>query len=289
MRKVRLFSDWADSKTLAEHVYGRSVSLNARRFAFGDVQFEWGEDYDYAVVFNFAIDQVRRDLPADRIIGLVLEPQEILDVMYQGWQGFDTTLAGSYYCFTPLDGYLTALGIGLPQGSPFPNPPAWHDRKLACMIASNKTYTPNQVLRRSVMAYLMNTDLEIDFYGRGMPALDDERVKGEIPSGEKDAVLDQYKYVIDFENTDWALTDKFFDPVLRGAVPITNSLVPGELGIGDGHHWVSFKKDPQDIARTVSWFLKPGMGREPSDRLQSEVQSGRLCLANWIDEKVSAL
>jgi hypothetical protein len=289
MRKVRLFSDWADSKTLAEHVYGRSVSLNARRFAFGDVQFEWGNDYDYAVVFNFAVDQVRNDIPRARIIGLVLEPQEILDVMYQGWQGFDTHAAGAYYCFTPLEGYITALGVGLPQGSPFPEPPPWHDRKLACMIASSKTYTPHQVKRREVMARLLATDLEIDFYGRGMSGGSDERVKGEIKAGGKDPILDQYKYVIDFENSPWALTDKFFDPVLRGAVPITNSLAPNALGINDGHHWVKFDKSPVDIVKTVSWFLKPHMGREPSSKLQAEVQSGKLCLANWINEKVSEL
>lgn len=289
MRKVRLFSDWADSRTLAENVYGRCVSFNAQPFAFGNVEFVWDDDYDYAVVFNFAVDQVRRDLPSERIIGLVLEPQEILDVMYKGWKVFNTESAKTYYCFTPLEGYTTALGIGLPQGSPFPEPPTWSDRKLACMIASNKTYTPHQVKRRAVMAELLNTDLEIDFYGRGLTATFDERIKGEIPAGGKDPILDQYKYVIDFENSEWALTDKFFDPVLRGAVPITNSLAPERLGLNEGYHWVKFDKSPGDIVKTVSWFLKPLMGREPSSRLQAEVQSGKLCLANWINEKVSEL
>jgi len=289
MRKVRLFSDWADSETLAKQVYGRSVSLNARRFAFGDVQFEWGDDYDYAVVFNFAVDQVRRDLPPERIIGLVLEPQEILDVMYKGWRVFNTESAETYYCFTPLEGYVTALGVGLPQGSPFPEPPPWSERKLACMIASNKTYTPYQVHRRAVMAGLLNTDLEIDFYGRGLTATFDERIKGEIAPGGKDPILDQYKYVIDFENSPWALTDKFFDVVLRGAVPITNSLAPEQLGLTEGYHWVQFDKPPGDIVKTVTWFLRPTMGREPSSKLQAEVQSGKLCLANWINEKVSEL
>lgn len=284
--KVRLFSDWADSETLANHVVGRSISFNANWYQFGDAEFVWGNEYDYAVVFNFAIDQLPTTFPYDRTIGLILEPVEILDVMYQGWRGFDPSPYAAYYSFTPLDGYLTALGIGLPQACPFPEAPPWADRKLACMIASNKTYTPNQVHRRKVMAELLATDLEIDFYGRGLQVISDERVKGEIPPGEKDPVLDQYKYVIDFENSPFAITDKFFDPVLRGAVPITNSLAVQELGLSDGYHWVKFDKPAKDVAKTVGWFLRPTMGREPSTDLFDEVASGRLCLANWIDQKV---
>lgn len=287
--RVRLFSDWADSETLANHVVGRSVSFNANWYQFGEAEFVWGDEYDYAVVFNFAIDQLPTTFPYDRTIGLILEPVEILDVMYQGWRGFDPSPYAAYYSFTPLEGYRTALGIGLPQGSPFPEPPAWGDRKLACMIASNKVYTPFQVHRRKVMAALLSTDIEIDFYGRGMPALDDERVKGEIAPGGKDPILDQYKYVIDFENSPYALTDKFFDPVLRGAVPITNSLAVGDLGLRNGCHWVKFDKNPVDIAKTVAWFLKPHMGDKPSSELQFEVASGKLCLANWIDQKIREL
>lgn len=289
MRHVRLFSDWDDSETLARNVYGRSLSLNARKFEFGDTRFVWDDDYDYAVAFNFAVDQIRPDLPRERVIGLVLEPLEILEVMYQGWRNFDTSVASTYYSFTPLEGFETALGIGLPQGSPFPEPPPWEDRKPACMIVSNKTYTPLQVKRREVLARLLASDLPIDFYGRGMGTSSDERVKGEIPQGQKDPVLDQYKYVIDFENSWWALTDKFFDPVLRGAVPITNSTAPRELGLKDGYSWVKFNKNPTDIMKTIAWLIAPKKGKPPSPALQAEVASGRLCLANWIDEKVSEL
>lgn len=288
MKKVRLFSDWADSETLARNMWDRFVSFSSWAFTFGEVEFVWGDEFDYAVVFNFATDQLPEDFPASKVVGLVLEPQEILDVMYKGWRDFDTSKASTYYSFTPLNGFVTALGIGFPQASPHGGTPEWADRKLACMIASSKTFTPYQVHRRKVLTSLLRSDLEIDFYGRGMKAFGDERIKGEIPPGGKDPILDQYKYVIDFENSPWALTDKFFDPVLRGAVPITNSLTPQTLGLLRGYHWVEFDRTPADIARGIARFLER-QSKGPSDYLVGEVWSGRLCLPNWIDEKVRGL
>lgn len=290
MRKVRLFSDWEESAQLAIDVISRCTTSN--NFKFGDVQLVWDDSYSHVVVCNFALEGIPSDFPADRILGFVFEPVEILDLMYQGWRDFDPSIYGGYYSFANDMGpsYQSALGITLPSVECGLDAPDWNSRNTACMIVSDKTYTPYQVKRREVMRLLMESDLDIDFYGRNMDASSDVRVMGEIPPGGKAEVLSQYKYVIDFENCLTGLTDKFHDAVLCGAVPITNSTAPQLLGLnGEGHHWVNFEKPATEIVKTVAWFLRPHMGKEPSATLSSEVASGRLNFANWINQKVKEL
>src|SRR5690606_22774483 len=97
--------------------------------------------------------------------------------------------------------------------------------KKTCMIVSNKVFTPFHARRREVLAALLESDAEIDFYGRGLSG-PDPRIKGEIPPFGKGEVIIQYSQCIDFENSPHsAVTDKFFDAVLAGATPVTNATI----------------------------------------------------------------
>jgi len=288
MKRVRLFSDWEDSETLARRLWSSSISYSSTTHQFGNTQFVWGDDYDVAVAFNFAVDEVAD--PA-RTIGLVLEPQEILDVFpdYQHWASFDTSPFHAYYSFSGLPGFITAYGIGFPSVDVVQLNRT--KRKHACMIVSNKTYTPYQEKRREVFAELLKTDLDIDFYGRGMDTSSgDPRLKGEIPPGGKAEILTQYEYVIDFENTGNALTDKFFDPIICGAVPITNSWTPLVMELeNEGFGFVNFEGlSAQQIVVDLTEELTLS-GLSPCASIYHEVVSGRLCLAAWIDARVGEM
>lgn len=283
MKKVQLFSDWDDSLGLIHRLESAGMTTK---------QVELVNDYnfDVAVVFNFAVDRLPSGALDQQVIGLVLEPKEILDVMYMGWDGFDTSPYAGYYAFANDlgPGYSPAPGVGFPQVDELYAEliaPSWDQRKHACMIVSSKTYTAYQRRRREVFQALLATDLDIDFYGRGMDTDGDPRLKGEIPQGEKERVLTQYKYVIDFENCPTALTDKFFDPVLCGATPVTNS----RIGLpGHGWEWVDFERSIDEIIRMIKAILSED--RTPPDKLlHTEVTEGYLSLTAWIDRKATEL
>jgi hypothetical protein len=279
--KVRLFSDWASSSTLLEEIFGRSLFDPI----VSGVEFMDGGDYDFAVVFNFAFDEVTT--PPERTIGLVLEPEEILDVMYGGWRTKDLSKVGQYYSFTPLDErFDPVLGIGVPSVRPdVALLSGWEDRPYeACFIASTKTYTPYQRLRREVLSLLLDTDVGIHFYGRGMTTGTDERLRGEIPPGGKGEVLRNYRTVIDFENSPWALTDKFFDAVFSGCVPLTNSLAVRGMGLDPGgFRWVSFNATAGEVVDGILEALR--CERAPSGGNFLRFARGDLSLANWITER----
>lgn len=288
MTKVRLFSDWGDdSQRLAQRIWGSSVGHEP--YTFGDVEFVWGDDYEVAVAFNFAVEEIA--VPPSQTIGLVLEPQEILDAFpgYQHWSSFDTSEFWGYFSFSGLPGFITSYGVGLPSVDVVQLNRTL--RKNACMVVSNKTYTPFQEKRREVFAELLKTDLDIDFYGRGMDTSSgDPRLKGEIPPGGKAEVLTQYEYVIDFENTGNALTDKFFDPIICGAVPITNSWTPLVMELeNEGFGFVNFERSSaQQIVADLTEELTLS-GLSPCASIYHEVVSGRLCLAAWIDARVGEM
>lgn len=282
MKRIKLFSDWADSEGLYEQ-------LRSGGMVSAENEIVWGDDFDVAVVFNFATDRVPGDFPYGRTVGLVLEPREILDAMYQGWEGFDPSYYAGYYAFAGDLGsaYQPAPGVGFPQvdlQKALLESEPWSERENACMIVSSKVYTAYQRKRREVFRALLDSDLPIDFYGRGMEASEDPRVKGEIPQGDKEAVLTKYRYAIDFENCPTALTDKFFDPVLCGAVPVTNS----RIGLpGKGWEWIDFERSVPEIVDSIRVVLSAG--EVPSGRLLTEVTEGHLSLTAWIDQKVREL
>lgn len=281
MTTVRMFCDWGhDSSHLVNLLMSQTLSSSSNPNSFGNVTFVDGDDYDYAVVFNFAIDGV--SVPPERRIGLVLEPVEILDFMYPNWRAFDTTAASTYYSFTPLLGYELASGVG------FATAPAHHTYpvercKRACMVVSNKVYTAYQRKRRDVLDALLASGAEIDFYGRGMPLTGDPRVKGEIAPMEKFKVFSDYEMVIDFENDPEAVTDKFFDAAICGCTPITNSKAVD----GSEFYRIDFGCGTDVIVDEILRAIE--VGPLDTGNLKAEVVSGKLSLAKWINDKVSEI
>ena len=91
--------------------------------------------------------------------------------------------------------------------------------KRMSIISSNYGHKYNYIKRHELFKGLLETDLDIDFYGRRWD-LSDERYKG-APYNKSEAIVD-YEYSIAIENSSYDnyLTEKFFDLVVCNTVPI---------------------------------------------------------------------
>ena len=87
------------------------------------------------------------------------------------------------------------------------------------IISSNYGHKYNYIKRHALFNALLETDLDIDFYGRRWQ-LEDPRYKG-APYNKSEAIVD-YEYSIAIENSSFKnyLTEKFFDLVVCNTVPI---------------------------------------------------------------------
>ena len=259
-----MFSDWD------VHGQGLIDSLNEQTWwahSLRNVEFVCDDSYDYAISFNYA-----HTSEPDRTIGLLLEPEPMMNIMYPKWREFDPSPYLGYYSFSGVAGYKPAYGVGFATAplQKYPKP-----TKRACMVISGKRFTPWHHKRGAVFSKLVAAGLDIDFYGRGMPVKG--RKMGELPPMDKHSTIHQYEMVIDFENAPGAVTDKFFDPVICGATPISN-----QTGVDcrDEFHWIDFEASDDEIVDQVAEAIDAGPIN--STNLLLQVAAGKMSLGHWI-------
>lgn len=297
--KVRMFGDWDDPpERLLERLKSQTVEFDHN--VYDGVEFVTDDSYDVAIVFNYLQQDQRLLTPPERSFGLVLEPPEISDWMHPlRLRKWSHGLIGDYYSFANISGYKYAPCLGFATAKPWVlgySPSEKDDicsetsRNRACMIASNKVYTPYHQKRRAILDALLATDWNIDFYGRGMEKNEDGRVKGEIYPMGKAPTLDLYPFCIDFENSPHGvLTDKYFDPILRNTVPITNASCLLEYGVEGSYEYVDFSESVDSILERIEDILgvvDVSCYDEPLMEARRELLQGRMSLANWIVERV---
>jgi|TARA_R110000796_G_scaffold240591_1_gene361728 hypothetical protein len=92
-------------------------------------------------------------------------------------------------------------------------------KKRMSIISSNYGHKLNYEKRHALFKGLLDTDLDIDFYGRRWE-LNDPRYKG-APYNKSEAIVD-YQYSIAIENSSYNnyVTEKFFDLVVCNTVPV---------------------------------------------------------------------
>ena len=215
--KIWAVSWW--NETRDENVAVRA----ARNWPMGDF-FELDEEnYEYLLVFGALNSSNNRYFKnRQKTIGFMLEPewspnwQRDLDkyckyVASQSasmFPGSENILELPVFMFTestdPYDFY---------QQNPFPK------KRRMSLVSSNYSHQLNYIKRHELFTALLNTDLDIDFFGRGWN-LSDPRYKGS-PYNKSEALLD-YQYSIGIENSNYKnyLTEKFFDLIVCNTVPI---------------------------------------------------------------------
>lgn len=288
MPRVRMFCDWDNtSEELIDRLKAQTAGMHGNSLAGYD--FVADDNYDHAVLFNYPAASVHTE--AKKNIGLVLEPPEISSWMHpEPVRNHAKLLASRYYSFAKEKGLNWAPGLGfatVPHNYQYSKPSDKSNK--ACMIVSNKLMTDFHAKRQQVFHELLESDLPIDFYGRGMSQSDDPRVKGEIAPMAKAYILSSYSFCIDFENSPHgALTDKFFDPIICGTVPITNATMLRRHGIKGSYELVDFKLTNSNIKTKIASILENDITQYdgPVAKARSELMLGSWCLARWITNRL---
>jgi len=284
MPRVRMFCDWDNTSTeLIERLVAQTSGMHGH--SLGGYDFVDDDTYDHAVLFNYP--QVNLHTAPNMNIGLVLEPPEISSWMHPGpMRSAAMAQASRYFSFAKEKGMAWAPGLGfatVPHNYHYSDPSAKGNK--ACMIVSNKLMTDYHAKRQQIFHALLDSDLPIDFYGRGMESSDDPRVKGEIAPMAKAYILSSYSFCIDFENSPHgALTDKFFDPIICGTVPVTNATMLRRHGIKGSYELVDFKLTNSTIKDKIGSILAKDITQYdgPVAKARSELMLGSWCLARWI-------
>lgn len=216
------------------------------------------EPHDFALVFN-ASEEVH--CKPENTYVIIFEPIEILGEN-NPWLDPNTHPQGPQahiFSFCGATQYPTAYGLHLAQASLVYDEYTPSRKARRCsMICSYKTYTPYHRKRREILSALKDTDLDIHFWGRGIEQ-DDPRVKGEITDYLKNQALWDYSYVIDFENSPHnVLTDKFIDPILSNAVPITNSTIAHRIFPRGSFRAIDFEMSVPDIVKRITDIITEG-------------------------------
>jgi hypothetical protein len=288
--RVGIFGDW--DKTQGEMIYllhDRTTKMHTGA-VYKNLKFV-DRNYTHAVVFNYPKEEIKCD--PKNVVGLILEPPEILDALYPSRPIDDVPGVGRMFSFCDGTGYPPAYGMGFATAKPTDDilwPP--FTEKHACMFVSNKVITPYHQKRQQIYQALLATDLPIDFYGRGMNIESDPRCKGEVESYGKDKILRKYSLCIDFENSPHnVITDKFFDPVLSNAIPITNAKILHTLLPEGGFLYIDFEQSVEQIVQQINEYIN--MEDQAIDDqsyglkiAKKSLLDGDLNLTKWIYERI---
>lgn len=288
---VRLFGDWdKQGQDLIDQMCLNSNLVNDNKIE--NIEFVADNSYTHAVVFNFPGHEIL--VPPENVIGLLLEPPEIIKVMYGHNRGPESyPKVGRYFSFAKHPGFEWAPFIGFATSPKADyNADVKRSRRM-CMIISNKIMTPYHKIRHQVFKALLKTNLDIDFYGRGLRG-QDSRIRGEIPPMNKQSILDKYDIVIDFENNAFAgVTDKYFDTIMCRAIPLTNCREIHEYSVFNGSppsEYVSFEESIDSIVDNILYVynnLDRSTKIDSIELARNEILSGSMSLPKWILEKVN--
>lgn len=179
------------------------------------------EDYTHVILMNTPMPNDLK-VPKENVVGLAFEPPEFL----KRDSNFGNFVQ---YAQNRLSKYLIGSSHGLP--SPFVSGYSfmWHitpprsisekTRPMSIMV-SEKTNAPGHVYRHSLVRAILQSNLNIDIYGRGCRYYSgDSRLKGEFSDNE---LYEPYDFHICIENfqTECYTSEKYTNCILWGTTPI---------------------------------------------------------------------
>lgn len=215
--------------------YDRSENLLKRFLANYEVpdqvlDFTTDDDYDYAVIFNNTTEKLK---PQAKTITVIQEPSwSSVNLNNQFLTNSDYLIIHDPKAFEDL--YQIELGRRVFESPAYM---FYHDhvhrsffygseavektRKLSIIVSSLSLDIGNYGKRLKLLRKILNSDLDIDIYGKGF-SIPDSRYKGSLEY--KYAGLLPYEYSIAIENSNEKnyITEKFFDCALCNTVPIYN-------------------------------------------------------------------
>ena len=233
--RIRFFCGFGDSNQ-CKGIFER-ICQTGRMPNYGpdkDIYITNDDNYTHAIILNLAMPPLT--IPKERVIGLAYEPPTLMPEF-----GNPTFLT---YAREHIGRYYIGDSSGLP--APYlngycyqwhitpPEKPLWKDRLMSIMV-SDKSFAPGHQYRHVLVKAILETDLNIDIYGRGckfytsMVNAMDSRLKGKFTDNEP---YERYHFHICIEN--FSLPDytseKYTNSVLWSTTPIywgaTNAIFP---------------------------------------------------------------
>jgi len=207
MLKVRLVSNYADSKRLTSEVLRQFAPKNVEY----NFEFVYDDSYDLLFIFNKWDGKIR--VPKENVFALAQEPTWSQN--FKDWNGQCAEFVSPTNNLIPM--MFNWTGIDYESALDY-NP----KKTKACSFVVSKANPLDGTLyqeRNELVQKIMESDLPIDLYGRGWD-FDDTRYKGEIYN--KSEGLSDYHTSIYMENSEqpYYVTEKFWDIVICNTFPI---------------------------------------------------------------------
>jgi hypothetical protein len=257
MYKVKFFSDYTDSKNLLYNFLTKYEILD------DTLSYTTGEDYQYAVVFNRTEDRV---LETAKTITVIQEPSwhevhrdttylecsdyliindpalfESTHKIILGGQVIESPSYLFYYDHVPLSFFRKIEHVE-------------KNKKCSMIVSSLAFYQGNYRKRLSLLGQILQSDLDIDIYGRGFK-IEDSRYKGAVEN--KHTGLIPYEYSIAIENCNERnyITEKFVDCLLCNTIPIYNG-APNIAEVYDSRFFRTIDLDSATIINDIRTIIQ---------------------------------
>jgi hypothetical protein len=220
--RIRIFSSFGESAN-CKGIYERlcESDLIENYGIDKEIYITNDDDYTHVILMNTPIPNNLK-VSKERVVGLAFEPPEFL----KQESNFSYFME---YAMLNVSKYLIGSSQGLP--SPFVSGYSfmWHitpprtigqkTRPMSIMV-SDKRSAPGHVYRHSIVKAILESNLNIDIYGRGCRYYyGDTRLKGEFLDNEP---YEDYDFHICIENfkTEYYTSEKYTNCILWGTTPI---------------------------------------------------------------------
>lgn len=224
MVKIKFFSDYTDSETLLNR-------FKANYSVYDDaLTFTTGEDYDYAVTFNRSNEPIKNGA---KIITVIQEPS------FSEAHQYRTSFSMSDYLIVhDAELFESTWNVGI-MGRVIESPSYMFyddrvhhsffngtenlkkEKKLSMIVSSLSFRWGNYIKRLNLLGKILESDLDIDIYGRGFK-IPDDRYKGELQYKHTGLLPYEYSIAIENSNEKNYISEKFTDCILCNTVPIYN-------------------------------------------------------------------
>ncbi len=220
--KIKFFSNYDYSADLLKR-------FRANYTVYDDALiFTTAEDYDYAIVFNRTDEKIR---DTAKVITIIQEPSwSPVHRNNQFLTNSDYLIIHDHQLFEET--YQIELGKKIFEA---PSYMFYHDhvdktfftdtdviqkpKKLSMIVSSINWNIGNYGKRLQLLKKILNSDLDIDIYGRGFD-LSDERYKGALQYKYTGLLPYEYSIAIENSNEKNYITEKFVDCAICDTIPI---------------------------------------------------------------------
>lgn len=282
MNRIKFFSDYTDSENLLNNFRSKFTVTDDK------LTYTLFNDYDYAVVFNRTDELIKKSA---KIITVIQEPS------WHEVHRVKTFLENSDYLIIN-DAKLFEDVHQIKLGGKVIESPAYmfyydhvdksffkgvenvkKEKKLSMIVSSLSFNHGNYRKRLGLLDKILNSDLEIDIYGRGFH-INDPRYKGALE--HKYIGLIPYEYSIAIENCNEKnyITEKFVDCVLCNTIPIYNG-APNINEVYDDRYFKTIDIDSPTIISDIKGIIAD---RAPSSTVNKEIYFNEYNLYNKLKQ-----